>query len=88
MRGRPYIELKRLNNFWWGDIVKVGGSWGWEDVPNTIWEASVMQVSRILQRRQAQLGTFLTPQGDTVFVRKLDPDIEKSIWAFKLTFLK
>ena len=88
MRGRPYIELKRLNNHWWGNKVGVSGAWGWEGVPNTIWEASVLTVARILQRRQAQLGTFLTPQGDTVFVRKIDPDIEKDLWAYKLTFLK
>lgn len=88
MRGRPYLELIRLNNFFWGSRVSVAGAWGWEGIPNTIWEASVMIVARILQRRQAQLGTFLTPQGDTVFVRKIDPDIEKDLWAYKLTFLK
>lgn len=66
------------------DAVKVTATWGWPAVPATIREATLIQSSRLLARRDAPFGVAgsAETQSEMRLLAKLDPDVENMIKPF------
>ena len=75
--GWPYTEL-----FFARPVtgrVKVTAEFGWPEVPDTVKQATLLQASRLAQRRNAQFGIATVPGLDGTGIRllsKLDADVE------------
>lgn len=59
-----------------GDI-EVTAQWGWTSIPDTIKNATLLQVARIFKRRDAPFGVIGSPDlGNEVrLLAKIDPDV-------------
>lgn len=61
--------------------VQINGKWGWpgtppiENIPDAIHEASLLQSSRLLKRREAPEGVIGLNMFGTVRLGRLDPDV-------------
>lgn len=74
---------------WWdrprasrqGTTLKVTATWGWTAVPVAIKEATLLQASRLVQRRDSPLGVAGSPQtgSELRLLAKLDPDVEVAV---------
>jgi len=86
---RPYTQVSIKNTasqpMQRSDSVKVTGKWGWTSVPTTIEEACLLQISRLIWRRDAPAGVAGSPaQGSEVrLLAKLDPDVEVMVDAYR-----
>lgn len=58
--------------------------WGWTAVPDTIKQAVLMQVNRLIKRREAPFGVAGSPEGGELrLLAKLDPDVEVLVGTYK-----
>lgn len=59
------------------DGVRASERWGWLTIPDTIQEATLLQASRLLTRRDAPFGIAGSPQSGSELrlLDKLDPDV-------------
>lgn len=80
--GRPYTEIRRESGTWStsATAVRVTGWFGWTAVPDAVKKATLLQASRIFQRRSAQFGVAPVPGleggGGMRLLAKLDADVE------------
>lgn len=67
------------------DSVYVEGRWGWTTVPTTIKDATLLQVNRLLFRRDAPAGVAGSPSSGSEIrlLAKLDPDVEVMVKAYQ-----
>ena len=83
--GRPWTSLT-LNSGGGTtrDGVKVTAKWGWSSVPDTIKNATLMQASRTLARRDSPYGVAGSPEAGTEvrLLAKLDPDVKLMVGAY------
>lgn len=63
------------------DEVTVTALWGWTAVPNTIKQATLLQASRIIKRRDAPFGVAGSPEmgSELRLLAKVDPDVEVAV---------
>lgn len=63
------------------DDVTVTAAWGWPAVPTAIIQATALQASRLLARRDSPFGVAGSPQqgSELRLLAKLDPDVLTSI---------
>jgi hypothetical protein len=59
------------------DALRVTARWGWTAVPDAVKEATLLQASRILSRRNSPHGIAGSPEAgsETRLLAKLDPDV-------------
>lgn len=59
------------------DAVEITAMWGWETVPPTILEATLLQASRLFKRRDAPFGVAGSPDmgSEIRLLAKVDPDV-------------
>ena len=65
--------------------VRVTGSFGWSAVPAGIKQATLLQASRLLARRDSPYGIAGSPDvgSELRLLAKLDPDVEVSVTPYK-----
>lgn len=88
--GRPWTQLVVGRGASVGfpsteDAVRVTGTWGWSAVPDAIKEATALQASRLLSRRDAPFGVAGSPQAgsEVRLLAKLDPDVEVVVAPYR-----
>lgn len=66
------------------DGIEVTGLWGWSAVPETVKEATLLQASRLLKRRDAPFGVAGSPDlgSEIRLLAKVDPDVAVMLHAF------
>jgi hypothetical protein len=66
------------------ECVRVLVSWGWPVVPEAIHEASMLQASRLVSRRDAPFGVAGSPEtgSEVRLLARLDPDVENLVRPF------
>jgi hypothetical protein len=59
------------------DAVRVTAKWGWNSIPETVKQATLMQASRFLARRDAPFGIAGSPDAGSEMrlLAKVDPDV-------------
>jgi hypothetical protein len=69
----------------WPDGVRMVGTWGWEAVPDTIHQATLLQGSRLGARRNSPFGVAGSPDSGTEIrlLAKLDPDVQLMIENYR-----
>jgi len=86
---RPYTQISILSRatapLRRPDSVRVTALWGWSSVPVTIQEACLLQVNRLLWRRDAPAGVAGSPSigSEVRLLAKLDPDVEVMIREYR-----
>lgn len=89
-KGRPWTRLTviptspvQMSNL--VDGVKITARWGWTSVPPTIKQATLLQASRLLARRDAPFGVAGSPESGTEMrlLARLDPDVAVAISPYR-----
>lgn len=67
------------------DAVRVTARWGWTVVPDTIKQATLIQASRLLARRDAPFGVAGSPEAGSEMrlLARLDPDVQVAISPYR-----
>lgn len=60
------------------DQVKITARWGWSAVPDTVVQATLLQASRLVARRDSPFGVAGSPDAgnELRLLAKVDPDVE------------
>lgn len=86
---RPYTQLAIKSSasqpMSRADSVRIIEKWGWTSIPTTIQEATLLQVSRLLWRRDAPAGVSISRDGSSQLrlLAKLDPDVEVMVNGYR-----
>jgi hypothetical protein len=66
------------------DSVRVTGTFGWAAVPDAVKEATLLQASRLLARREAPFGVAGSPEvgSEVRLLAKVDPDVEVALGRY------
>jgi hypothetical protein len=78
VRGRPITGLRMTQAAWPMDgvtQVRVTAKWGWPAVPPRVKQATLLQASRLFERRNSPQGVAGTTEWGAVRVTRLDPDV-------------
>ncbi len=84
--GRPWTDLEfHTNVSRQTGSLEVTALWGWTSVPPAIKQATLLQASRIVKRRDAPFGVAGSPDmgNELRLLAKLDPDVERMVTAFR-----
>jgi hypothetical protein len=65
--------------------IQVHGTFGWSSVPPTIKQATLLQGSRLLARRNSPFGVAGSPDtgSELRLLAKLDPDVQKMVSSYR-----
>lgn len=65
--------------------VRVTARWGWTAVPNAVKEATLLQASRLLSRRDSPFGVAGSPDAgsEVRLLAKVDPDVEVALAPYR-----
>lgn len=89
-KGRPWTRLTvlptspvQVTDF--PDAIRLTAKWGWTAVPPTIKQATLLQASRFLSRRDAPFGVAGSPEAGSEMrlLAKLDPDVAVAISPYR-----
>lgn len=84
--GRPWTRLVVLASagLATGDLVPVTARWGWSSVPEPVKQATLLQASRLFNRRTSPYGIAGSPeQGSELrLLARLDPDVSVSLGPY------
>ncbi|MCG3757374.1 hypothetical protein [Amycolatopsis sp. Poz14] len=87
--GRPWtrLQLPSTVDAVPPDGVRVTARFGWVAVPDTIKEATLLQGSRLLARRDSPFGVAGSPDvgSELRLLARLDPDVEVMVAAYRRT---
>jgi hypothetical protein len=86
-KGRPYTYLVLLSgSFVASTPVEVTALFGWPAVPDAIKNATLLQASRIVKRRDAPFGVAGSPEmGNEIrLLAKLDPDVAVMVGPYRM----
>lgn len=85
-KGRPWERLGVRNvslpSFSYAhDCIRVTAEWGWSSVPVAIEQATLLQASRLVSRRDSPMGVAGSPESGSELrlLAKLDPDVKTSV---------
>lgn len=83
-KGRPWEALLLPSGAYVSALegsVRITASWGWSAVPEPVKQATLMQASRFLARRDAPFGVAGSPEmGNEIrLLAKLDPDVAVTV---------
>ena len=73
--GWPRQYLK-TNYHWPGEYLRITADWGWATVPSEVQLAASMLAARLHRRVDSPLGVTGSDEFGTMYVRKIDPDIQ------------
>lgn len=84
----PYNRILAVNSYiypyGYPQSVKVTGVWGWSAVPSEVNFATLIQSSRLFNRRQSPFGIAGSPEMGTVrLYSRLDADVEVLLRPFR-----
>jgi hypothetical protein len=67
------------------DVVRVTAQWGWPGVPDPIRQATLLQASRLLSRRDSPFGVAGSPEvgSELRLLARLDPDVAVAVRPYK-----
>lgn len=67
------------------ESVRVTARWGWTAVPTTIKQATLLQASRLLARRDAPFGVAGSPEAgsEVRLLARLDPDVAVAVSPYR-----
>lgn len=89
-KGRPWTCLEVLSSSdvtpdCTADAVRVTARWGWTDVPDPVVQATMLQASRLLARRNAPFGIAGSPESGSEMrlLARVDPDVAVSLVDFR-----
>jgi hypothetical protein len=70
-----------------GDEVVVTAVWGWTSVPTAVVQATLLQASRLVSRRNAPFGVAGSPEAGSEMrlLAKVDPDVAVALRAYRRT---
>lgn len=73
MRGSSSLRLSYAE-----DAVAITADWGWESVPTTVQQATMLQANRVLKRRESPMGVAGSPEAgnEMRLLAKVDPDVK------------
>lgn len=78
--GKPYTQLVARRSPIVADAVRITGWFGWPAVPAVVTQATLLQASRLYQRKNAAFGVAPVPglegSGGMRLLAKLDADVE------------
>jgi hypothetical protein len=79
-RGVPITSLLRTRTPWtygqpWTRI-RVTAKWGWAAVPDVVFQATLMQASRYMKRKDSPEGVMGSADWGLVRVTRVDPDVK------------
>lgn len=65
--------------------VRVTAPWGWTSVPTTVKQATLLQASRLLARRNSPYGIAGSPEtgSELRLLARLDPDVELTVRTYR-----
>ena len=65
--------------------MKVTARWGWAAVPSTIKQATLLQASRLLARRDAPFGIAGSPDvgSEIRLLARVDPDVAVAVAPYR-----
>jgi hypothetical protein len=88
-KGRPWTHLRvhptsTAQPVGRDSSVEVVAQWGWTAVPDAVKEATLLQASRILSRRNSPHGIAGSPEAgsETRLLAKVDPDVAVALRPF------
>lgn len=83
--GLPWTRLTIADGSTYEHGVRVTAQWGWTSVPASVKQATLLQASRILARRNAPFGIAGSPEtgSEIRLLAKLDPDVETTLAGYK-----
>jgi hypothetical protein len=75
-KGKPWTEITMISYSGSADV-EVTAQWGWSSVPATVKEATLLQGSRFLARRNSPYGVTGSPDqgGELRLLSQVDPDV-------------
>lgn len=81
--GMPWRVLK-LDAMNWAEVA-VTALWGWTEVPDAVKQATLLQASRFLARRNAPFGIAGSPDtgSEMRLLAKVDPDVAVSLEPYR-----
>lgn len=89
-KGRPWTELvirpdSTVQPSGLEAGVEVTAWWGWSEVPTAIRQATLLQASRLLSRRDSPYGVAGSPENGSEMrlLAKVDPDVEVALAPYK-----
>lgn len=89
-KGKPWTHLEVLSSSdvtpdCAPDAVRVTARFGWTDVPDPVVQATMLQASRILARRNAPFGIAGSPESGSEMrlLAKVDPDVAVSLVDYR-----
>lgn len=93
LEGRPWTRIILSQGVGWAQAergVEVTARWGWPAVPSAIKQATLVQASRFVKRRDAPFGVAGSPEmgNELRLLARLDPDVAVLVagyvrhWAF------
>ncbi|KOX13339.1 hypothetical protein ADK67_44215 [Saccharothrix sp. NRRL B-16348] len=65
------------------DAIKVVGTFGWTSVPTTIMQATLLQASRFLMRREAAFGIAGEGDASVRLLDRVDPDVAQMLRPYR-----
>lgn len=86
--GKPWtsVALAEDASVPWGIEypVMVTARWGWVEVPAGVVQATLLQASRVLKRRDSPFGVISSPDGstNTRLLHAVDPDVYASLQGY------
>lgn len=84
-RGRAITSLMTPSGIWPTDPftrVRVTARWGWPAVPPRVKEATLLQASRLFNRRKSSQGVIGNAEWGAIRVSRVDPDVARMLEKF------
>jgi hypothetical protein len=80
----PVTGLRRTFGFWTTARVKVTGLWGWPGIPDEVAQATLLQASRLFNRRNSPEGVLGNAEWGLVRVTRVDPDVASLVQPYQI----
>jgi len=88
--GRPWTRIEfdagaeRLPTGSSGEV-SVTGIWGWDAVPATVKQATLLQAARLFKRRDAPFGIAGSPESGSEMrlLARVDPDLQVTLYSYR-----
>ena len=84
VQGHPITALRRRYGFWATLQVRVTGAWGWPGVPDEVSQATLLQASRLFNRRKSPEGITGNAEWGLVRVTRVDPDVASLLQPYQI----